>query len=264
MSTLDYSISLEKQPTWTIYKELPTAQWLKQNKRYVDTSEYEEYSFTGKKSEIESQRSKELNKAGSTAQVQATMTRLNGNLWQLTVRKNAVKAEVEESEDEHPDQEYQEQQNGSLQNPRQVSVNITAIQESILNHEKFEGIPPDNLGAIKMYMNGAGGSEKIGTSQGVLRLDQLMSMDDELVQLAIKNPTYYVPSMSITFQYWSSAKETDMSGIGKPKDPPGGIKFPEDYTSLYMGCSSSPSGSGYVIQETYTVGKFNKALYESK
>ena len=259
--TVKYSISLEKQPTWVKYKELPSPKYLESVDYEVDSTEYEEYSFTGNLSEIEAQRSRELGAAGKTLQVQATMTRLNGNLWELKIRKNACRKKETEVDEEQ--QEALEMHYGSITNPKQTSINITAIQESILNHPKFTDIPKHNLGAIKMYMNGALPGEKIQTEDGTYILNDLMHLDDDLVQFAIKNPTYYVPSMTVTYQYWSSSKDTDMSGIAKPKNPPG-VEVPEGYTSLYMGSSSSPvsGGNGYTIQESYTIGKFNKAPYE--
>lgn len=75
--SIDYSISLEKQPTWTIYNESPSAETLSARNLVVDNSWYEEYSYTGKQAEIEAQKNRELNAADSSLQVQATMTRLN-------------------------------------------------------------------------------------------------------------------------------------------------------------------------------------------
>ena len=182
----------------------------------------------------------------------------------MKVRRNRVRQETEEEEDiTAEEQQAQESKWGSESTPRQTSVNISAIQQSILNHSKYDQVPPDNLAAIKMYMNGSGGGEKIGTSQGVLRLDDLMHIDDDLVQFAIKNPTYYVPSMTVTYSYWSRSKKTDMSEVGKPKDPPG-VSVPEGFTSLSMGISSSPLEKGYRIEESYMIGKFNKAVYEEE
>lgn len=277
MSTIDYSISLTKQPAWTKYKEKPSAKDMENTTIAVDNSEYEEYSYTGKYSEAVNQRNREINEASSIPlspsykwtglQVQTTLTRLNGDLWELKVRKNRLyaKAGTGDDENDHSDQEAQEAANGSESNPKQIATSIEAMQESILNHKKYDGIPPDNLAAIKMYMNGAGGSEKVGTSSGVRRLDELMHITDDLVQLAIKNPTYYVPSMTMTYSYWSPRRVQDMSGIGKPGSPPGAgtIWAPEDgYVSLLMGIDSEPKGSGYVIKKTYLIGKFNTEIYE--
>lgn len=259
--TIDYSISLEKQPTWVVYKENPSSRYLGTIDYEVDPSEYEEYSFTGSKSEIDAKFSSELSAGGTGRQVQCTKTRLNGDLWNLKVRRNAVRKKEDEEDVTEEQQQAQENKWGSELAPRQTSVNISAIQQSILNHKKFDSVPPDNLAAIKMYMNGSGGGEKIGTSQGVLRLDSLMHIDDDLVQFAIKNPTYYVPSMTVTYSYWSASKKTDLSSVAKPKDPPG-VSVPEGYTSLSMGVSSSPLEKGYRVEETYLIGKFNKEVYE--
>ena len=259
--TIDYSISLEKQPTWVVYKENPSSRYLGMIDYEVDPSEYEEYSFTGTKAEIDAKFSSELSAGGTGRQVQCTKTRLNGDLWNLKVRRNAVRKKEDDEEVTEEQQQAQENKWGSELAPRQTAVNISAIQQSILNHSKYDQVPADNLAAIKMYMNGSGGGEKIGTSQGVLRLDDLMHIDDDLVQFAIKNPTYYVPSMTVTYSYWSRSKKTDLSSVAKPKDPPG-VSVPEGYTSLSMGVSSSPLEKGYRVEETYLIGKFNTEVYE--
>ena len=139
-------------------------------------------------------------------------------MWNLKVRRNAVRKKEDEEVTEEQ-QSAQENKWGSELAPRQTSVSITALQQSILNHKRFESYPPDNLAAVKMYMNGASPGEKVGTSRGVMRLDEIMHLTDDDVQFAIKNPTYYVPSMSITYSYWSASKKTSMEGIGQKKRP---------------------------------------------
>lgn len=258
--TIAYSISLEKQPTWTIYKESPSSEELSLENKYVDSSEWEEYSFTGFRPEIEQQRATEL-ASGNGWQVQATQTRLNGEIWELKIRKSPILLREDDDEDiSQEEQEALESKYGSVDKSKQTSIDITAIQESILNHDKYKDIPPDNLGAIRMYMNGSGAGEKIGTSMGTLRLDDLMHLTDPLVQLAIKNPTFYVPSMSVTYSYWKAQKQDDISDIGT-RQKPKGVDIPEGYISLLMGRSSSPVEKGYRIEESFLIGKFNPELY---
>jgi hypothetical protein len=60
MSVLKYSISLEEQPGKVIYKENPSTRYLGTIDYEVDASEYEEYSFTGNKDEIDARFSSEL------------------------------------------------------------------------------------------------------------------------------------------------------------------------------------------------------------
>lgn len=267
-STIDYSISLTQQPTWIFYEEYPTARFIDSIDYEIDNSKYEEYSFTGKRSEVEKQQQTEFDSlynaetATWASQIQATITRLNGDLWELKIRKNRIRKREDDSEATQEQQDAMEDKYGSQKTPKTISTEITAIQENILNHPKFANVPPDNLAAIKQYMNGAGPGEVFACSLGsAVRLGDLMSLEDELVQFAIKNPTYYVPSMTVTYQYWSNTKNTDMSDVGTIKAPPGSWSFPEGYTSLFMGRSSSPVEVGYTIQETYTIGKFNSAPY---
>lgn len=261
MSTLDYNITLKEQPTYTIVKVNPSNEWLSDNKYSVVSSDYEEYSFTGKEDEILDRRDEELTKGGTSYQITTTITRLNGNLWQLQVRKSPTQKQKEEEQEVSPE----EQEFGSETNPRQLSISITAIQESVLNHPKYANLTPQQRGAIKAYMNGAMDGQKVADAEGkAIRLGQIMRYDDSLVQLALKCPTYYVPSIAVSYSYYRSSPQTDTGEIGQPKDAPGLGKLPEGYTSLFMGSSSSPQGKGYIITENYTVGKFNTELSENK
>lgn len=260
MSNLNYSVTLEEQVTRTYFKENPSAYYLSTIDYEVDASEYEEYSFTGNKTEIDAQFETELARGGTRWQVQATKTRTAGNLWELKIRKNSVRKKENEEEPTPEQQAAGESKWGSEQAPRQTSVSITAVSQSILLHKKFETYSGDKLAAIKMYMNGASSGEKVGTSKGVMRLSDIIPIDDDAVKLAIKNPTYYVPSMSVTYSYWSASKKTDMSKIGTEKNPPG-VTPPEDYKSIFMGQNSSPLEKGYRVEETYVIGQFNEEIF---
>lgn len=265
--TLNYNITLQEQPTHTITKVSPSQKWLTDNKYSVDGSEYEELTYTGTEEQITTKRDEELSKGGDQQQVTTTMTRLNGNLWQLQVRLTPIRKQSEqEGEGEEEEVTPEEQEHGSKDNPKQVSISITAIQESILNHSKFASLSAQQRGAIKAYMNGALDGQKVADNDGkAIRLGQIMPMHDDLVQLALKCPTYFVPSIAVTLQYYSSSPVTEVEGIGQEKAAPGGFsKLPEGYKSIFMGCTSSPQGKGYIVQESYTIGKFNPELTESK
>lgn len=261
MSVIKQSISLEEQPTKVYYKENPSTRYLGTIDYEVDASEYEEYSFTGNQSEIDSKFTSELSRGGQGSgwQVQATKTRLNGSLWELKIRRNKIlKKEPEEVTPE--EQQAQEGKWGSELAPRQTSVSITAVQQSILLHDRYKSYSADKLAAIKMYMNGSGGGEKVGTAKGVMTLNKIIPMDHDDVKFAIKTPTYYVPSMSVTYSYWSASKKTDMSKIGTKKNPPG-VSVPAGYSSIFMGQSSSPLEKGYKVEENYVIGQFSEGVF---
>lgn len=273
MSKIDFSISLEKQHTWTIYQEAPASSLLEKYQITTDNSWYEEYSYTGLRTEIEAQKAAELASASSSfssdmplswsgLQVQTTMTRLQGELWELKVRRNPLKVTNGE-DDTHSDADAMTAEFGDAENPKTLSVAISAIQESILNHDIFDDYTPDQIGALKMYMNGATGGEKITNKEGKsIMLKSIISPDSNEVKFVIKNPTYYVPSISITYSYWSFSRDDSTKEIGKPAtDIPGGFKPPTGYTALFMGRASSKEGSGYKVEETYLIGKFNKEPY---
>ena len=258
-TTIKHNITLQQQPTLTSVSVNPSQEWLTENKYSVKGSEYQEWSYTGGETEIKEQQQKELRQGGSSYQITTTLTRLNGNLWQLQVRKSPL---IKQPETEVTPEE---KESGSQANPKQLSVSITAIQESVLNHPKYANLSPQQRGAIKAYMNGAMEGQKVADEYGkAIRLGQIMPMSDSLVQLALKCPSYYVPSIAVTFSYYSTSPVTQIAGIGEQKDPPSGgfSKLPEGYVSLFMGCSSSPQGNGYLVQENYTIGKFNTELSE--
>lgn len=258
LKTIQYNITLQQQPTLTSVSINPSQEWLTENKYSVKGSEYEEWSYTGSEEEIKEQQETELAQGNNQAQITTTLTRLNGNLWQLQVRKSPlIKGEAEVTPEE--------QEHGSKDNPKQLSISITAIQESVLNHPKYANLTPEQRGAIKAYMNGASAGQKVADANGnPIRLHQIMPINHSLVQLALKCPSYYVPSVAVTFSYYSASPVTDVSGIGQEKTPPSGFSnLPQGYVSLFMGSSSSPQGKGYLVTENYTIGKFNTELSEN-
>lgn len=260
MSEINYSITLEEQPTRVYYKENPSTYYISSISYEIDASEYEEYSFTGTKDEIDTRFTIELNSSSNNWQVQATKTRMSGNLWELKIRKNKLRKKEDSSDITAEQQAALESKLGSEQAPKQTSVSITAVQQSILLHKNYENYSGDKLAAIKMYMNGATPGEKVGTSKGVMRLSDIIPIDDAAVKFAIKNPTYYVPSMSVTYSYWSATKKTDMTNIGKEKNPPG-VTPQTGYKSIFMGQNSSPVEKGYRVEETYVIGQFNEGIF---
>ena len=175
LKTIQYNITLQQQPTLTSVSVNPSQEWLTDNKYSVKGSEYEEWSYTGSEKEIKEQQEAELAEGNNQAQITTTITRLNGNLWQLQVRKAPlIKSEAEATPEE--------QEHGSKDNPKQLSVSITAIQESVLNHPKYANLTPEQRGAIKAYMNGASAGQKVADKNGnPIRLHQIMPINDSLV-----------------------------------------------------------------------------------
>jgi hypothetical protein len=107
-----------------------------------------------------------------------------------------------------------------------------------------------------------GGGEKVGTSKGVMTLHKIIPMDNADVQFAIKTPTYYVPSMAVTYSYWSKSKKTDMDSIATEKSPPG-VTIPKGYKSIFMGQNSSPLEKGYKVEENYVIGQFAEGVFNT-
>ena len=117
--SINYNITLKEQPTHTSVKVSPSQKWLTDNKYSVDSSEYEEYTYTGTYEQILNQRDNALS-GSSSEQVTTTITRLNGGLYQLQVRTSPLIKQEEEEEEEEISPE--EKEHGSLTNPKQLSI----------------------------------------------------------------------------------------------------------------------------------------------
>lgn len=151
-----------------------------------------------------------------------------------------------------------------------MNTSVTAIQQSILFKEPYKSWEAEKLGALKQYINGASpltpypkGLDSSGNPQQAF-LQDVLPIDDD-VKKAIKNPVYYVPSVTITVSYWSSNPVSTIGKIGEEKQPSGGnFEIADGYISLFMGASSSPAdGGGYTIQETYNIGQYDKDMLAS-
>ena len=148
-----------------------------------------------------------------------------------------------------------------------MNTSVTAIQQSVLFKEPYKSWDAEKLGALKQYINGASpltpypkGLDSSGNPKQAF-LQDILPLDAD-VEKAIKNPVYYVPSVTITVSYWSSSPVSSMGTIGQEKKPSGGnFEIGEGYISLFMGASSSPAdGGGYQIQETYNIGQYDKDM----
>ena len=102
-NTIKYNIKLQEQPSYTITKVSPSQEWLTDNHYTVNSSEYEEVTFTGTEEQVREQREAVI-KASGEHQVTTTLTRLNGNLWQLQVRKSPLIRQTEQEQEATPEE----------------------------------------------------------------------------------------------------------------------------------------------------------------
>ena len=284
MSIVKYNIGLQKQVNHSFSKTMPENKTLAGFNASVDGSEYEEFTFTGCKTEIDAQEQLELGKAdfkpytGTAAEakqvevgtsVTTTKTRSEGEIWTLTVRVCKIMQTLEVATDEEK-QQQQEQKFGSQKHPKIVNTSVTAIQQSIMFREPYKSWSAEQLGALRQYMSGASpltripkGVDSSGNAQNAF-LQDILPYDDK-VKAAIKTPVYYVPSVNVTVSYWSSSPVTSIGTIGQEKAPSGGnFQIANGYTSVFMGASSSPAeGGGYTIQETYSIGQYDADMLAS-
>lgn len=276
---LKHNINLKSQVNHVFSKTAPDSKSFMGYSVSVDGSEYEEYSFSGTKAQIDEQEEIELSKAAFTPysgsgteekqiiagkSVTTTKTRIEGSIWTLSVRiSNIIQTLNVNSESEQ--KEKQEKKFGSKTHPKIVNTNVTAIQQSILFKEPYKSWTPEELGALKQYINGASpltripkGIDSSGNAQNAF-LNDILDYSKPEVAKAIKTPVYYVPSVNISISYWSETPVSNMGNIGQQQNPSAGnFQIAAGYISVFMGASSSPAdGGGYQIQETYSIGQYD-------
>lgn len=284
---LNYNIKLQEQPNRVFSKSAPDSKNFAKYSASIDGSEFEEYSFTGTKEQIDAQEKVELDKANfqpksnnsvteqttvvAGLSVTTTKTRQEGEIWSLSVRvANILQTLTPEEEPTEEQQQQQEFKFGSSGNPKLVSTSVSVLQQSILFKEPYKNYGAEELGALKQYINGASPMTPIAkgldSSGNPINgtLQDILPMNDE-VRAAIKNPVYYVPTANITVSYWSSSPVSDFGSIGQQREPSGGnFKPAEGYISVFMGASSSPAdGGGYQVQESYSIGQYDPEMLAS-
>lgn len=160
---------------------------------------------------------------------------------------------------------------GTSSTPRLKSVNISTQTQDILMHEMFEPVPPVNLGVIRLYQQGAVESDMIPDPTNPSTSAQCgdyMSWDDELVQIALKYKNYLVPNISLTFTYFSKAQPQIDTSIpkfyGSGENFCGGYSAPEGWQCMFCGRGSEATDEkkGFIVSETYVIGKFPVELYD--
>lgn len=278
---LKHNITLKRQVNHVFSKTLPESKSFLGYSVSVDNSDSEEYSFSGTKEQIDAQEEAELAAATFTPvsgnseeekqvivgkSVTTTKTRIEGSIWVLNVKISNIIQTISATEAEKKDK--QEKKFGSKTNPKIVNTNVSAIQQSILFKEPYKNWSPEELGALKQYINGASpltripkGLDSSGNPKNAFLSDILDYNKPEVAQ-AIKTPVYYVPSVNITISYWSETPVSNMGNIGQQQNPSAGnFQIAPGYISVFMGASSSPAdGGGYQIQETYSIGQYNPTM----
>lgn len=287
-NVLKENIALRMQPTWTVYNQYPSAAVISEKNLQADSSQYEDYSFTGNLEEILEQEETELNK-GSAAKgakvagsqdtyyhgrfVTTTRTRLEGDIWQLQVRIQPLIWVNPEEEVVTPEEiKEQKEKMGDVDGP-QVTYSTTALQQSILFHEAYEEFNAIQLGAIKRYMTGTSPGTLVpnisaeGAQPGPNEpsipfkqwLQNLGGNTEKAAEFALKHPVYYVPSTSVTLSYFEASPETKTDEVGTvvesiPTNPEMTAKA--GYQIRFMGSSSTKVKGGWKITKNYVIGDF--------
>lgn len=287
-NVLKNNITLRQQPNWVIYNQSPNAAVISEKSLQVDSSEYEDYTFTGNLDEIIAQESSELSKGNSNRGglvsgttdtyyhgrfVTTTRTRLEGDIWQLQVRVQRLFWRNPEEQTATP-QEIQQQKEkmGDEESPG-ATFSTSAIQQSILFHPAYKEFNAVQLGAIKRYMTGVSPGTLVpnvsadGTSPGPNEpsvtmkqwLENLGGNTALAAEFALKNPVYYVPSTSVTLTYFKESPSTKNNNVGEivneiPSNPKLTVK--PGYQIRFMGSSSAKTKGGYRITENYVIGDF--------
>lgn len=267
------SIELELQPTVTKFTVIPSQDYINQN-HLTATGNYEQFSYSGNKTQIDTKYEELYTTYSSSTDYKCslTRTRLNGEIWKLDVRIDELNTKTDDPENVSPELEQSlSEKYGTQTNPKLKSVNVSTQEQDILLHPMYDAVEfPINLGVIRLYQDGALESDMIPNPTDpsqAFECGQFMKWDDPLVQTALKYPTYLVPNITITYTYFSRQRpEIDLDIPKFIKDKlPGGLVIPEGWQAMFGGRGSelTDEKKGYVVTETYTIGKFPVELYES-
>lgn len=277
MNTIHQSIALERQPTWTLVRVSPDADYIADN-NWNSTGNYESYSYTGNEAQIIEQENLEhAQSTSSLSRITTTRTRLNGEIWQLEVKKDNY--EIETEEQTGAETEKFEGIYGSAGSKKLKNVSISTLTQDILLNPRYKDEDNLTLSIIRMYQNGATAKDEIpdptsGSGAGdtgeikSIPIGNIVPYDDPLVTFAIKYKTYLVPNISLTFGWFSRQKpEIDLE---IPKFITGsidGLKIPTGWQAMYCGRSYNAvieknRVKGYEIEENYTIGQYPVELYE--
>lgn len=264
-------IDLELQPTITKFTVIPSQQYINEN-HLVATGNYEQRSYTGNKEQIDTKYNELYTtySASTSSKCSLTRTRLNGEVWKLDVRIDELETQQDDPENVSAELEQSLfRKYGTKANPKLKSVNVSTQEQDILLHEKYENVPPVNLGVIRLYQDGALESDMIPNPDDpseAYECGQYMSWSDDLVQMALKYKNYLVPNITITYTYFSKQRpDIDMNipqfVIGSL---PGGLNIPQGWQAMFCGRGSelTEEKKGYVVTETYNIGKYPIELYE--
>ena len=268
------SVELEEQPTIVKFNSYPSTTYINEH-HLQSTGNYEQFSYTGNKEQIDAkfQELKGDYIANVGYKVSLTRTRLNGYVWKLDVKIDELEVKDPDAEVSAEDEKSLSQKYGTKGSPKLKSVEISTQDENILLHDKYKGVPPINLGVIKMYQDGALEGDLIPDPADPSKsytCGHWMHWSDDLVQMALKYKTYKVPNIVLTFTYFSKQKpEIDMEipKFFKSGDTfCGGYKAPEGWQAMFGGRGSerTEEKKGFVVTETYSIGKYPTELYETE
>lgn len=271
---LHYSVGLEQQPQITKFTTVPSQQYINSN-HLVATGNYEQYSYTGNKTQIDEKYSQLVLGATNSNKISLTRTRMNGETWKLDVRIDELVTQIEDPETAGQNMSPQQEQEmsnkyGTETNPSLKSVNVSLTEQDILNHPMYDTVPPINLGVIRLYQDGAVESDMIPNPEDpsqAYTCGDFMHFDDDLVQMAIKYKSYLVPNITITYGYFSKTRPTIDLNVPKfvTGSLPGGLSIPSGWQAMFCGRGSEATeeGKGFVVTETYTVGRYPTELYDN-
>lgn len=270
------SVELELQPTITKFTVIPSQQYINEN-HLVATGNYEQRSYTGNKTQIDTKYNELYNNYSSSTDYKCslTRTRMNGEVWKLDVRIDELETQQDNPENISAELEQSLfRKYGTKANPKLKSVNVSTQEQDILLHPMYDALGEEgeelsiNLGVIRLYQEGALESDMIPNPNDpsqAYECGQFMAWDDPLVQTALKYKSYLVPNITITYTYFSRQRPTVDLNIPQfvIGSLPGGLNIPTGWQAMFCGRGSelTDEKKGYVVTETYTIGKYPLELY---
>lgn len=124
------------------------------HKTYTETGDEERRTYEGHWDVMVPRADAAVGEGGDAYNITATLTRKEGDMAILEIRKAKIK-DPKEDEEEAPDTPGSEGNPGESRENPQYTLNLTRSPEPLLTHDRYASIPKDPREALRALINGA-------------------------------------------------------------------------------------------------------------
>lgn len=124
------------------------------HKTYTETGDEERRTYEGHWDVMVPRADAAVGEGGDAYNITATLTRKEGDMATLEIRKAKIK-DPKEDEEEAPDTPGSEGNPGESRENPQYTLRLQRAAEPLLTHDRYAGIPKDPLEALRALINGA-------------------------------------------------------------------------------------------------------------